>query len=100
MLRDKAEGSAGYFKYHLLQNITKIIGKFNISLPNQVLSQVFSQFSLLIKFWSSVDVQTKLICHLPKPFNWHPLTHSRLLYPEHLVIASISYRCTIYSLCY
>ena len=74
MLRDKAEVSTAYLKYHLLQNGRKIIGKFNTSLPNQILSQVFtSEFSLLIKFWSSVDVQTKLICHLPKPANWYLL---------------------------
>ena len=40
LLRDKAEGSAAYLKYYLLQNGRKIIGKFNTSLPNQVLSQV------------------------------------------------------------
>ena len=74
MLRDKAEGSPSYLKYHLLQNGRKIMRKFNKSLHNQVLSQVFTgEVSLLIKFWSSADVQTKLICHLPKPVNWHLL---------------------------
>ena len=75
LLRDGAEGSAAYLKYHLLQNGRKIIGEFTTSLPNQVLSQVFtSEFSLLlIKFWSSITVQTKLICHIPKPVNWYLL---------------------------
>ena len=30
----------------------------------------------------------------------HEWSRSRLLYPEHLVITSTSYRCTIHSLCY
>ena len=60
LLRDEAEGPAAYLIYRLLQNGRKIIGKFNTSLPNQVLSQVFtSEFSMPIKFWSSVDIQTK-----------------------------------------
>ena len=75
LLRDRAEGSTDYLKYHLLQNDRKIIGEFITSLPKQVLSQVFtSEFSLsLIKFWSSINVQTKLICQLPKPVNWYLL---------------------------
>ena len=54
LLRDGAEGSAVYLKNHLLQNGRKITGEFSTSLPNQLLSQVFtSEFSLLlIKFWS------------------------------------------------
>ena len=75
LLRDGAEGSAAYLKNHLLQNGRKITGEFSTSLPNQVLSQVFtSEFSLLlIKFWSSINIQTKLICHLPEPVNWYLL---------------------------
>ena len=72
MLRDGAKGSTAYLKDHLLQYGRKIIGEPTTSLPNQVLSQVFtSEFSLLlINFWSSIIVQTKLICHLPEPVNW------------------------------
>ena len=44
LLRDKAEGSAAYLKYHLLQNGRKIIGKFNTNFPTQVLTLLPTAF--------------------------------------------------------